>query len=771
MIKPRKTAAFMLSLLLCASACIPAASFVHADTKYEDWGESSDPTYTDEEGNTYSSQDELLASYPVSGDFSYSVKDDGNVCIQLWSGSDTELTIPDTIEGKKVTELGKFAFGRDYENSPVEIISIPASIEYISADNPFIYCPMLKSVEVDSGSKGYVSVDGVLYTKDKSALICYPSNKEGDSYTIDSNVKTIGTSAVFMTKLKNIVFPDSLENISRHAFNNNLYIKSVDLSKTSLTEIGDFAFAECTTLSDVKFPSTLQKIGGGAFSNCKLIKDIELPDGLITVGQSAFINTGLEYIIIPPSVEDIGYSAFGYKLNDYGNETAIEGFTVVGEIGSAATTYCTDSDSDYDYKNSFAFMTPENFKESQELESLEKLYDKDIEYAVVDGNAVITGCASSEPDLVIPEKLGGYDVTAIYTTAFSNCTSSTIKLPETVTEIRNGAFFNCKNLTEIVLPKSVKTIGKSAFGDCPVLAKADLGGAETIGETVFEDCPALTSITISGDCKLVSGDEPFLTYNTLTEINVTEGGNGSYCSVDGVLYDKAMTTLLAYPASNPRKSFKVPDQVKGIENSAFAYSNYLEEIDLSNVEKIGVYAFEESKALRKVKMSKELRELGADAFYGCMELKSLRFYDKIEKIGNYSFGFCYEDASNMLDEDYDGEDPGDVLIKDFKIYADKDSIPYQYAEDFGIKAVSGTIEIGDHNVSKIFLIVMGVLLAAVIVLVIALSASKKHKKNKEEKKLEQIKANAAEKIKAKKEKAEEETHEEETKEEDTDEAE
>ena len=131
MLKPRKTAAFMLSLLLCASAFMPAASY--ADTEYEGWGESDAPTYVDEDGNTYSSEDELIASYPVSGDFSYSVMDDGNACIELYSGTDKDVVIPDTVDGKKVTYLGRKALGSDHDNSPVETVALPASIEYINS--------------------------------------------------------------------------------------------------------------------------------------------------------------------------------------------------------------------------------------------------------------------------------------------------------------------------------------------------------------------------------------------------------------------------------------------------------------------------------------------------------------------------------------------------------------------------------------------------------------------------------------------------------------
>lgn len=770
MFKPRKTAAFMLSLLLCASACMPAASIVRAETAYEDWDSSSSPSYTDEDGNTYNSVDDLIASYPVSGDFSYTIMDDGGACIEFWKGSDKELTIPDTIEGKKVTYLGKYALGNDHDNSPLETVTIPDSIEYISSDNPFMYCTKLREINVSSGNKNYVSEDGVLYTKDKTTLICYPSAKKGESFTIGSKVKDIGTAAVFMTELKKISFPASLETIDRHSFNSNQELTAVDLSKTSLTDIGAFAFSDCSKLSDVKLPDTIDTIGGGAFSNCKALTEIELPMGLLSVGQSAFANTGLTYIIIPSSVQDIGYSAFGYNISDDGKETAVEGFTVVGESDSAASSYSVDYDEDYDYKNNFAFMTPENFKESQEVKKLEKKYYNDIEYAIVDGNAVITGCTSSDVELVVPDTLDGHKVTSVYTTAFTNCGASQIKLPETVTEIRKGAFYSCQYLTSIVLPKSVKEVGEAAFGDCPMLSKADLGGAEVLGASIFETCPVLESITISGNCKNINDSEPFIQYNSLKEINVSEGNDGNFCSVDGVLYDKDMTTLLAYPASREAESFKVPLSVKSIAASAFAYSNYLKKVDLSNVEEIETYAFENSKALEKVKMSKELKTLGADAFFECMKLKSLRFYDKVEKLGTYAFGYFYDDVINLVDENDANKEPADALIEGFKVYADKGTVPYDFAKDYGIEVVPGTIEIGSHNVSKVFLIVMGCIFAALIIILIAAASVKKRRKKKEEQKLEQIKSNAAEKLRAKKEQAEE-AAEDTAEEDDTDEAE
>ena len=130
MLNHKKTAAMLASLMLCASAVMPSASF--AATQYENW-ESSDDSgetiYVDENGNEIGNEDALYDSFTVSGDFSYSETSDGNACIEMCTSTEKDLVIPDTLDGKKVTYIGAKAFGKDPENNPFETIALPASID------------------------------------------------------------------------------------------------------------------------------------------------------------------------------------------------------------------------------------------------------------------------------------------------------------------------------------------------------------------------------------------------------------------------------------------------------------------------------------------------------------------------------------------------------------------------------------------------------------------------------------------------------------------
>lgn len=743
MLNFKKTAAFMMSLLLCISSSAAVTAFA-SDDDIDLKHEGSENIYVDEDVNAIG-DDTDSADLKTSGDFSYSVTVSNTACIEACTSKEKDIVIPDTIDGLKVTDLGGNALGSDYDSSPFETVTLPETIEYISASNPFIYCTKLKAVITDEKNSHYTAVDGVLYSKDMTELVCYPNAKNGDSFTIDKKVKTIGASAFYSSKLKSVVFPSSLETVNHHAFGNCENLASVDFSGTSLQKLDDFCFIGCTKLSDVKLPDTLTNIGGGAFANCSSLTEIEFPLGLLEIGQSAFANTGLTYAVIPDSVQSIEYSAFGYDIADDGTETANPDFIMVGKNGSAASIYATDSDSDYDYANSFIFMTNEDFAKRQELLSLDTVTEGDFEYTIQDGKAAVVNCLSTEDTVTVPDTLGGCPVDSAYMGAFSNCYAKKIILPETVTLIREGTFYGCSFLTELTLPQSVTKIEDNAFGNCQALEKLDLGGAVDLGKELFENCPKLRSITLSGKCKTFSEDEPFLTCNSLTEINIAGEGDGNFASVDGVLYSKDMKSLIAYPASKSNKEFKIPSEVEIIEQSAFGYANFLETVDLSNVKYISEYAFEGCDSLTRVKMSKELTTLCSDAFYNCHNLKSLRFYDKIENIAEYSFGFCHNDNA-----DTENGESTDMAVEGFKVYAEKDSIPYMYAEDFGLTVVSGTIELFGHNVSVIFLIVCGALIFVLILSLIISAAVKKHKKKKEEK----AKADAAKKRKAEKEAAE-----------------
>ncbi len=654
----KKAAALAASLLICMTSVTPAfSSFAENESATEE-SAVSEISDTDEESEE-----------KVSGDFTYTIDGDGNAHITNCASGETEIAIPENLDGAKVTEIDAKAFRAVHP----EKITIPASVEYISADNPFAPCMSVKEIVVDDKNENYCAVDGVLYSKDMKKLLFYPNKKSVKSFNIPDGVEEVGIAAISETELEEITLPDSLSVIDRHSFSFNASLKSIDMSNTSIEYVDAMAFVNCTSLKEVLFSDSTVSIGLAAFLNCESLEEVTLPPALEEVLQSAFMGTALTEIKIPSSVANIGYNAFGYK----DDENAVDDFLVIGDSGSAAQKYATDTDDEYDYANDFEFKSTEAIQAEEELKALNPIVSGDYEYSIQDGEAMLLICAAMGDTIEVPEEIDGYKVTSIYKNAF----------------ISVGA-------SDIILPDTVKTIGENAFPQ------------------------TLKSLTISANCTEIAGDEPFLTCLSLEEINVNEGGDGEYSSENGVLYNKDKTLLIAYPHQKSDKTFTPPETVRELQKSSFCYNEYLEEIDLSNVVTIGSYSFEACPSIKSVKLSKDLNFAGNGAFIGCTSLESIRVYDKIETIGEYAFGYDYDEELAAEIQKAQQERMSDVdaapfsVMDGFKIYADEDSLAFDYAKACGIEVITNTVAIGSKNVDKNFLYVVA---GAVIVLILGIA--------------------------------------------------
>lgn len=330
--------------LSCGTLAAPAVSAEESSTEES----SSADTDTASETEVVDADAEEEEEEYTSGDFTYTLTDSDTVSISGYTGSDTALVVPDTLDGKTVTELGGGAFAGQ---SSITEITLPKTLETVN-DSCFYGCAALETFKVEDGSETFSVEDGVLFSEDGRDLICFPYARTDTTYTVPASVEEIWSSAFANTQLTSVTFQEGLLYIDDWAFAYTP-LESLELPD-SLLEIGTDAFIYCNGLTEVTFPSNLETIEPEAFAACENLAEITLPDSLTTVGMSAFAGTAMKSVTIPSSVTYIGFSAFGYEADTV---TAVEDFVIYGEVGSEAQAYCTKEDEENDYANNFTFSS------------------------------------------------------------------------------------------------------------------------------------------------------------------------------------------------------------------------------------------------------------------------------------------------------------------------------------------------------------------------------------------------------------------------------
>ncbi|MCM1226724.1 MAG: leucine-rich repeat domain-containing protein [Clostridium sp.] len=298
--------------------------------------------YAEDDGTESSSSESEIIT---SGDYKYSLKtyDDGEeaAVLEEYTGSDTEIVIPDTIDEYKVRAIGTTTF---YENKNITEVTISKYIEEIGYF-PFYGCTSLMEFKVDEQNETFTADgEGVLMGKDGLSITSYPTGKNPEKYTVADGIYAIHSAAFSMcTNLKEVTLPESLEYIGVFTFSGCSSLESVDLPD-NITELDDFTFADCSSLTEVNLPENLQVIGSAVFFNCKALRSIDFPEPLYEIGQAAFCSTGITSITLPYTITSIGYSAFGFHTDENDQIVADENFVLSGYNGSYAQTYCEENE-------------------------------------------------------------------------------------------------------------------------------------------------------------------------------------------------------------------------------------------------------------------------------------------------------------------------------------------------------------------------------------------------------------------------------------------
>ncbi|MBQ5779187.1 MAG: leucine-rich repeat protein [Paludibacteraceae bacterium] len=213
---------------------------------------------------------------------------------------------------------------------------------------------------------------------------------------------------------------------------------------------------------------------------------------------------------------------------------------------------------------------------------------------------------------------------------------TSVTIPNSVTSIEGGAFYDCYGLTSITIPNSVTSIGDGAFRFCSNIETADISSQAAFNAIAFTD--KLTSIILGDDITSI-GYEKFSDCYGLTSINVAED-NLNYASIDGVLYSKDKKTLIMCPQGKTG-SVTIPNSVTSIGGSAFSGCKGLTSITIPNgVTSIENDTFKGCTGLTSIEIPNSVTSIGDLAFSDCTGLTSVTIPNSVTSIGKYAFHNC-----------------------------------------------------------------------------------------------------------------------------------
>ncbi|HET9571297.1 MAG TPA: leucine-rich repeat protein [Bacteroidales bacterium] len=558
-----------------------------------------------------------------------------------------QITIP---EGVKV--LGDYAFQM---LNQLEHVSLPASVDSIGYCT-FTFNNAMKSFEVNAANPLFSTLDGVLFDKTQKTLVSYP-NRKSNTYKV----------------------PDGVEVIDTAAFEGCYNLYSVTLP-TSLKSICLEAFYECTNLVSIDIPASVTTLEAYAFYNCqnmsiltaKMPSPIDLTN---SVGVFAYIDRTNCILRVPTGskaayLASARWNTFTNMAEDYTKQVTISNGGLSQSMGPNEGSLVTK------LKIS-GTMDARDFKTIRDgmplLAELDLSSVSIVDYTGWEGplNEYHQYPANSIPPHAFTTL--GYDIAKKWLTtvslptsvnsigfnAFHNTGIRTLTLHEGITRVESWAFYNCK-LTTIVIPATLTEIGDNAFGSNRALSAFTVAAGNPNYKTVdgalydksgqtlifypnsksdgaqipegtlkvkqfaFEGCDFITHVTIPSTVTNI--DQPaFYWAGNITWFDVA-ANNPNYTSMDGVLFDKTMTTLVAYP-NKKGNYYDIPNIVNTIGPSAFGACWNLWGLNIPmSVTKISDAAFYCCSGLTSLYLPTSINSIGNEAFQFCENLKSINAY-------------------------------------------------------------------------------------------------------------------------------------------------
>ena len=398
----------------------------------------------------------------------------------------------------------------------LETISIPLNLAF--SQYQLFYCKNLKTIIVDEENAQYTVEDGVLYSKNKEAILRYPPMKDYlDTYNVVNGVRTVESYAFFYVQnLDSVILPNSLDpfglgdcvflmsNIKNISFEESIKLQVIPqrtfekctklLSVTfpedgQITTIGNFAFEQCESLEELNLPNSVSAIGKNAIEYCA-VKNLVLPDSVTHIEQYGVMHChSLETVKLPAKLPTSGAQIvvqcsgltnatlplFSYTDEDGNNVIVNDVYNVrfIEGCGSLRNYVLNEND------NEKIMTIVDGALYSTDKKTLVAAPASITEFQILDGT----------------EKIGG-DL-AKNSPFYNSSQLKSLIIPDSVISLCDEFIQEKKYITEITIPSGVTEIPSHSFQSCIGLENLKIKGEiEKIGTFAFCGAQKLHTITL-----------------------------------------------------------------------------------------------------------------------------------------------------------------------------------------------------------------------------------------------------------------------------------
>lgn len=526
------------------------------------------------------------------GDYAYNTvgeKDDGYCEIIKYLGSDTNIVVPETLDGWTVKVIQSGAFVDDTE-------ILGSSDDYWINEN-------LENITSVVLPETVISIRGA-----------FQDLKKLKSINMPKNLQSLHGSFRGCESLEKIELPEGFEYLGSYTFEN-------------------------TAITELILPDSLKHIYQNAFCGMK-IKELTLPESIINLYSHTLYCESLETLTIKGEIENVWGDAFNESAS--GTPSYPEKIIFLKAPRAGIFTFTDTYDFFHDFENGYwEFIKKKPLTDVCTYGNFEYILNENKE-------AIITRIIKNYSYVTVPESVSDEEyipVVEIGNSAFANKTEIyTVSLPKTVKKIGARAFAGCYYMYAINLSE-IEYIGARAFNGCKKLANVTLPDIKCIEPGTFESCETLETIHIPESVKEICPDA-FLSCKALKTVTGCEGLEkiGAYAFKDSIVetvpFCKGLKEIGAYAFYFSKiKDVTLHEGFEKIGAYAFAYSYSFSKLILpETVKVIGDYAFSLCK-IEELYLPNGLEKLGKFSFKGTL-ISSLDIPSALTEIPDYAFSDC-----------------------------------------------------------------------------------------------------------------------------------